>query len=347
MENLNILQTQWLRFNDQRIFIQDEASVTLIREEVRKLAGKIKLSQETTAQALIVASELAHNQLQHARGGEMLAELSQVDGVACLEVLAADRGGGITDPASALTSGQFGRESLGKGLQAIWNLSHELEADIRLGEGTQLRARFFADQGPAHKIEAAILGRPYPGEITSGDQAIFIRNDDGFRAGLADGVGHGLLAGEGSRKIMQMMQQHPDYDLSTLLYRADEQLQQCRGSMLGVCDYISGSSELRFSGMGDIEGQICHLRHSKQFTTVNHTLGGKVQRPWQPLEETVPIVPGTVLAMWSDGLRTAASLAGNLPMLRKPAISIAQYLMEQFARNNDDAMVLVVKFGRN
>jgi hypothetical protein len=48
--------------------------------------------------------------------------------------------------------------------------------------------------------------------------------------------------------------------------------------------------------------------------------------------------------MFTDGLKSRASLKGQLDIRRQPAILIAQHLFENESRPDDDALVLVARF---
>jgi hypothetical protein len=43
-------------------------------------------------------------------------------------------------------------------------------------------------------------------------------------------------------------------------------------------------------------------------------------------------------------LKSRTSLKGQVDILRQPAITIAQHLLENYARLDDDALVLVARF---
>jgi hypothetical protein len=50
--------------------------------------------------------------------------------------------------------------------------------------------------------------------------------------------------------------------------------------------------------------------------------------------------------MFTDGLKSRTNLKGKLDILRQPAITIAQHLLENDSRPDDDATVLVGRFSR-
>ena len=93
--------TAWLG-DAETIPILDDASVSVAREHVRKLAGEVALAQVATETIAIAATELVRNQLVHARGGRFVVRRIERRSVRGLELIAADRGPGLVDPTATL-----------------------------------------------------------------------------------------------------------------------------------------------------------------------------------------------------------------------------------------------------
>src|SRR5215208_321253 len=96
-----LLNELWLRGLDP-VPVIDEASLSLVRSDVRTSGKAIGLPDKSIEAMAIVATELGHNQLRHARSGRMGVRVVERDGIAGLEVVAADRGAGIAEPLQAL-----------------------------------------------------------------------------------------------------------------------------------------------------------------------------------------------------------------------------------------------------
>lgn len=340
-----ILERQWLKGIEDRIPILDEASITLVRNQIREVAKQGGLSAETTDKMALIATELAQNQLLHAKFGQIAVRKTSQFSVPSMEIIAADQGNGIEDPTAALREEVSTSGTLGAGLSSVYHLAHELDFDIRLGEGTCIWARRFEKAPAPVCCELAILGRAYPGEAISGDSGFFQRQEQGALVGVADGLGHGLLAHEASFEAIQFVRERPSHPLDSLLLQCNEHLRESRGSVMSLVRMHGDTAQIEHLGVGDIATHIYHLNQSKRFVTLPHALG----QPWDArslASESAPFAAGTVLIMFSDGLKTETSLAGRLDLMRLPAISIAQSLLENFGRSNDDAIVFVAKFKR-
>src|SRR5258708_1214396 len=169
---------------------RDEASIVLMREQARPIAKGLGWNDGVAGALATIVSELAHNQLHHARDGVVAIREIARGAVIGLEIIAADRGLGLDDPTGAIDGISTRPGGLGIGLSGAMRLADEIDFDVRLGQGTCLRARKFP-QRVSRRREVAILSRPCEGERVDGDDAIALRTRRGLRLALADGLGHG------------------------------------------------------------------------------------------------------------------------------------------------------------
>lgn len=95
------------------IDIRDESDVVLVRQRTRQIASLLELPVLSCTRLMTAATEIAHNALQHARGGhaKLLVRSPQGTGAALLVVRIRDHGSGIAD-ADALLSGRDGPTAL-------------------------------------------------------------------------------------------------------------------------------------------------------------------------------------------------------------------------------------------
>jgi anti-sigma regulatory factor (Ser/Thr protein kinase) len=327
--------------------VLDEASVVLLRQWVRTEGEALGLSGVELGSIVNVASELAHNQLAHARGGRIAVRPIQRDGVAGLEVIAADRGSGIASPTEALKGrpssqppGPGARASLGVGLAASLQLADELDFDVRMGEGSCIWARKFMRVVPRRR-RVGIYGRPYPGEDVSGDDACFVRSGQELLVGLMDGLGHGGPAREASDAAMDVLHQSIDKDIDRIVQDCHDALRGTRGGVMAVARIGEPAQSFQAAVLGDVtllvEGPNAH----RYVTARSFVLGSPGQRPKTVVEEST-LGAREVVVMFSDGISSRVDLRADLDLLREHPVIIAHQLVERFARDNDDALVLVV-----
>src|ERR1051326_3733587 len=114
-----VLIDRWLGPDSHPIPIYDEASVSTARQRTREIGQHGDLSKELVESVALIASEITHNQLSHARHGYFAVKAIQRDGVKGLEVIAADMGPAIKKPHLAIQDNVFSTtESLGAGVGA-------------------------------------------------------------------------------------------------------------------------------------------------------------------------------------------------------------------------------------
>jgi anti-sigma regulatory factor (Ser/Thr protein kinase) len=332
-----LLIPTWLRDASTQISVRDEASVSEVREAVRELgaaAGLETLAIERTTSAV---SELARNQLVHAHGGIVgLRSLARGD-IPGIEVIAVDAGPGIADPASAYRGGRSSG-SLGVGLAAAHRQVHELDADVRLGQGTCIRVRTFAR--PVARCEVAIFGQPHPDEPVSGDHAGASRTSDGCTIGIADGLGHGPLAREPAERAISELMRFADDRPDRILDHCHAALRGTRGVVMASAK-ISAGRAVTYASVGNIMARVIGPGAMQLLPSAPGVLGTNAYPRRVPLERFT-LSPHQVFVLCTDGIATRFEI-DEPSLLREPALVIAQHVVERFARPTDDALVLVVR----
>src|SRR5262245_56819435 len=199
-----LLITRWLRPDPQPIPIYDEASVSSARQKVRETGRLLNLQNELIETVALIASELGHNQRLHSKQGYLAVRPVERLGVKGLELIAADIGPGIKQPAQAIKGRAPTATSLGAGLAEVSRVADEVEFDDRIDEGLCVVARKFETRPAARCCEIAIMGKPFPGEIISGDDSGFVQSESQLVAAVADGLGHGPEAREASNRAIEV-----------------------------------------------------------------------------------------------------------------------------------------------
>jgi hypothetical protein len=95
---------------------------------------------------------------------------------------------------------------------------------------------------------------------------------------------------------------------------------------------------------GDVRVHLYHFRDAHFFTSTPFVIGDPDLPSRKLRVEEARVAPGSVLVMFTDGLQSRTTIKGELDLLRRPALVIAQELLEKHSRGTDDAMVLVTRF---
>jgi anti-sigma regulatory factor (Ser/Thr protein kinase) len=335
------LINRWLGPDRQSIPIYDEASVSSARQRVREVGQAFNGSKPLIESVALIASELTHNQLAHSKQGYFAVRPIERETINGLEVIAADLGPGIGRP--VLTGAAPTKGSLGAGLESVFKLADDVEIDTRATEGLCVVARKFESPLPS-PYETAIAGTPYPGEIISGDDALFIPSDSGFLAAVCDGLGHGPEARKASSIAVSAIARNNHLGLVNLVEAVNSEVAGSRGCVLAVVRFNRDQRVLECLSAGDIGAHLYHLRDAHVFTPTPFIVGDRELPRRRLRTEEVTVAAGSVLVMFTDGLESKTSIKGQLDLLRRPALVIAQHLLENHSRRTDDALVFVARF---
>ncbi len=340
-----VLIDQWLS-GLESIAVLDEASVSVVRQHIRAEGAAVGFSPSALGSIVNVASELGHNQLAHARGGRIAIRRIARGETPGLEIIAADRGDGIAAPTDALRAvgsdpQPKARGSLGVGLAAVLELADELDFDVRIGEGSCVWARKFT-RPVARRRQVGLYGRACPGEDTSGDDGYFARSDDDLLIGLADGLGHGPPAREASSAAMQTLRESTALGVGRLLENCHDALQDTRGAVMAVARIAEPSDTMQAGAIGNVSLHAYGPGARYHLTGPSFVVGARGRQPRIALEDHA-LSMRDALILFSDGIFTRADIGGELDLLREHPIIIAHQFVERFARDNDDALVLVAR----
>jgi len=325
----------------ESIFVEDEASVSLAREAVRAAGARAGLAAEATAAIATAASELAHNQRRHARGGQIAVRTFERDGAGGVEVIAADAGEGIASPRAALEGVSSAAGGLGIGLAGVRGLCDEIDVDVRLGEGTCVWARKLAQPGRRRR-EIGVFGRPHPHERVSGDHAAFVRDADAITVAVADGLGHGPLAREASNAAVWQFLRSSGKELDDVFVACHEALKGTRGAVMTLARVREPAGVLRTASVGNVSAYVCGPAGTQRFGGASFVLGAPGALRVPRIEDAAPS-SRDALVVHTDGITSRASLDGRLDLLREHPIVIAHTIVAELARADDDVLVLVAR----
>jgi anti-sigma regulatory factor (Ser/Thr protein kinase) len=336
------LIARWLNSDSQSIPIYDEASVSSARQRVREAGHFIKANTQLVESMALIASELTHNQLAHSKQGYFAVHPIERGTAKGIEIVAADRGPGLGKP--ILTGAPQFAGSLGSGLESVIRFADEVEMDARRLEGLCIVARKFDGSATPEPFETAIVGEPYPGELISGDDAVCLRSETGFLAAVCDGLGHGPEAREASSRAIDSIARNCHLDLREIMLKVNSEISGSRGCALSIARFENRTATLQCQSAGDVRSQLYYVRDAQFFAATPMIIGEGELNARRLRTEEATVAPGSVFAMFTDGLETRTSLKGQMDILRRPAVVIAQHLIASHSRRTDDSLVFVARF---
>lgn len=125
-----------ITLNRDRLFIQKDQDVVILRNRVKEYATKIGMGLVNQTKLITGTSELVRNMLRYAQGGEVLIEVISRGRENGIRLTFSDRGPGITDLNKAMQDGFSTGRSLGLGLPGTKRLMSEFSIKSAVGEGT-------------------------------------------------------------------------------------------------------------------------------------------------------------------------------------------------------------------
>lgn len=313
------------------------------RGAVRDAAREAGLEHEDTERMALLASELAWNVVRHGRGGWLGWRPVERSGEPGLEIVAADRGDGITGLREALRGRASTAGGLGVGLAGVHRLADELDVDVRRGEGTCLRARGFAGRRGFRRREVGVFAGPAEGEAVNGDQAGFVRVHGWLSVAVIDGLGHGADARRPADVALGSWLEDPTSDPPDSIARADAALIGQRGGVMAALRVHQPTGRLDFAALGNIQARVAGRTGSRRLVGRDGFLGSSGRRRSRRHPMTLDLGAGDVIVMASDGLRTGVTLEREDLVPGEHPIVLAESLVERYARGHDDVVVLVAK----
>ena len=306
-----------------------------------RLAKDVGLDEEDAGRVAIIVTELAHNLIKHARGGELLMRGLSSDSHRGFEVIALDRGPGM-DVATSMADGYSTSGTPGTGLGAISRQSDLFDIFTAKDQGTAILARVWSERkvpkSTAFQFGAVCV--PIKGERECGD--LWQATEFGGRliATVVDGLGHGAGAAEAAEEAVRVFSTYVANSPCEILDRTHDALKKTRGAAMSIVEHAIGKNSIRFAGIGNVSSSLLALERTQSMVSHNGTLGAQIRR-CQEFE--YPFAPSSTIVMHSDGLVSNWDIKPYRAAARRDPALTAALLYRDYSRGRDDVTVLVIR----
>ena len=337
------METVLNRLGRQATFhIGELSEIAAARRAGNDLARKLGFDEVRTGQLALVITEAATNIVKHAGEGEILLRGLDIDRRVGIEVIALDRGPGMGNVALRMKDGHSTAGTYGVGLGAIHRLSQQFDVFSTEGQGTVMLMELWADgkDRPAGLWEVGVVCLPLPSEDECGDAWGIGMGKRGITICAADGLGHGPDAAAASEPAVALAAQRPDVGAAALMGLAHTALHGTRGAAMAVAVIDVHQQQLTFCGIGNIAGCVYGAGARRHLMSHNGIVGSNLRKAQ---EFCHPFEPGSTVLLHSDGINTRWDLDAYPGLVFRHPGLIAAVLYRDFARQRDDAMVLVVR----
>jgi anti-sigma regulatory factor (Ser/Thr protein kinase) len=324
------------------IQIEDRTQVGEARRAAVEMAAAIGLGETQAGKVALAVTEAATNIVKHAGTGKILfAPLVRTTAVG-LEILALDRGPGISNVMASMRDGYSTAGSMGAGLGALSRVSPSFDIYSQPGRGTALRLEIWGSAPPAPEaeLEVGAVCLPKTGEEVPGDSWLLEASGDYRTIMVVDGLGHGPNAARAARAATEAFAAHPSATPGALMQICHGALTATRGAAGAAARVAPAKRHGSFAGVGNIACRVESTGERRQLVSHSGTLG-HVMRRVQEFEFDFPA--GALLILHSDGLATRWSSEDYPGLLAKHAGLIAGVLYRDHNRGTDDVTVVVLK----
>jgi len=325
--------------------VLDNSQVGEARRAAVSFARACGAGETVFATVGIIVTELANNLVRHAVEGHLAVQFLSTGRGDFIEVLAMDRGPGMSDVGKCLQDGFTTGGTAGNGLGAVRRLSSEFDIFSAPAQGTVILSRVLAKANPESEKGAAIrwgaYSRPAQGEAVCGDTWCVHRSIDRIRFMVSDGLGHGPDAAQSAEAVAEIFVQSPALSPAQFLAAAHRAVTGKRGAAVAIAELQLPAGVVQYAGVGNISGVLVDGDRARGLVSHNGTVGVLI-RKIQTFEYRWAI--NGLLIMHSDGLQTRWSLASYPGLQARDPSTIAAVLARDFKRGRDDMTVLVAKF---
>jgi anti-sigma regulatory factor (Ser/Thr protein kinase) len=324
------------------IQIDDRTQVGEARRAAVEMAAALGLGETQAGKVALAVTEAATNIVKHAGTGKiLLGPLVRAPAVG-LEILALDRGPGISNVTASMRDGYSTAGSMGAGLGALSRVSPSFELYSQPGRGTALRLEVWAGAPPPPEaeLEVGAVCLPKTGEEVPGDGWLLEVAGDYRTIMVVDGLGHGPNAARAARAATEAFAAHPSATPGALMQICHGALAATRGAAGAAARVAPAKKHGSFAGVGNIACRVETTGERRQLVSHSGTLGHVVRRI-QEFEFVFPA--GALLILHSDGLTTRWSSEDYPGLMSKHAGLVAGVLYRDHNRGTDDVTVVVLK----
>jgi anti-sigma regulatory factor (Ser/Thr protein kinase) len=321
--------------------VDDATRVGEVRRAAESLAREEGLDETDRGNLALVVTEVCTNVWKHAGGGEVyLTALSERLSTPGVEIVAVDRGPGISNVSACLKDGYSTSNTPGTGLGAISRLAADWDIYSEPGRGTAVMARVRPSGSPQTEIGGVV--KPIEGEDVSGDGWACREGEGESTLMVADGLGHGIVAARASAEAVAAFRRSNGSKPGALLQDIHRALRGTRGAAVAVMQLTHADRSIRFAGLGNIGALIATPGPGRSQSMVSHagTAGYGTPR----IQEFSYRVPEAgLIIMHSDGLTTSWTVDSYPGLLMHKPSLVAAVLCRDATRGRDDTCVVAVR----
>jgi anti-sigma regulatory factor (Ser/Thr protein kinase) len=321
--------------------VRHESDIGAARRAAARLTALVGASESDAGAFALIVTEAATNIARYGRDGAIIVRDGRQSGAPYVEMIAIDKGPGISDMKRALADGFSSGGTAGKGLGAIRRMSQTFDIWTAPECGTAVLARVAirgAKDDPPGSV--GVICAAMGGDPASGDAWLVENTSGGTLIAVVDGLGHGADAAHAADAATTTILRRKNSSLAELFQHTHAALRSTRGAAVQIAIIDSESGTMRAAGVGNIAMSVSTRDASKSVASHPGIVGHQMSRLH---EVTIPWTPESLLLAHTDGVSTKWKL-DSYPALRMhdPAL-VAAVLYRDHGRERDDVTMLAFR----
>jgi len=333
-----------------RLVVDEQSQVGAARRAAVELAHANLVGADAIARLAIVVTEASTNIIRHAGHGIIILRALRAGPTPAVEVLALDKGSGIASLPRAMRDGFSTSGTPGHGLGAIRRLASVFAIYSHRDTGTALMARVGDEprlavgtqRAPSVDDRVGVVCVPLRGESACGDAWRVIVGRQRLSVLLVDGLGHGPQAAVAAVAAVESFGSLASGSTEAALAAMHGALRGTRGAALSSAVIDEAERTVTFSGVGNVDGRVLSLSQGDHLSPQNGIVGHTMPTP-RTTSSAWPA--GGRLVMHSDGISARWHMDAYPGLLKAHPALLAGVIYRDFARETDDATVLVIADG--
>lgn len=340
--------------------ISNDWDIGKVRRYIAEKSKETGFSSIEIGEISIVVNELCSNLIKHhSVEGKIIFKRLEMNGRVGIEIIAEDKGPGILNVDEVIKDGISTKGTMGGGLGATKRLMDSFELYSRTntnlgkyigyghfvennGIGTILITQKWLKNGldiGKKEVKISVMSRPYMGCKVNGDVYYIKEFNNKVILALIDGLGHGIEANKAAIRAKELLEENNYKPLKELLYSIDNGMKNTRGAVIGVCIIDKETKIFQYGSIGNVQLRYILNNKTKKFIATNGTLGVSLNTRVNVQQSSYE--NGGIIAMNTDGISNKWEYDEYLDIpLHNPAV-LSNMIFRDFARDNDDATVLV------
>ena len=192
-------------------------------------------------------------------------------------------------------------------------------------------------------IEWAVAEVTRAGQTESGDRYLVTATPDGALVAVVDGLGHGAEAADAAKVVVRSLERNAQQRVIPLVRDCHQSLVGTRGAVISVASFTAHDQTMTWLGVGNVEGLLLRALATSPRRESLLLRGGVVGVHLPTLTaEIVPVTPGDTLILATDGVRS--DFSSERLSQQDPPPMLADYILARWGKQDDDALVLVVRY---